>query len=383
MVHWGRTSATKVEISGTDDPLPPPRPARPAPSGAQRHNPQAPPPRGPRGDLLRRRLIALLIAAGIVVVLVIGVRSCLDARKERGFELYLRDLSSVVSTSQQLSKSLFDRLNNPGGDSVGVFEQQVGASRNTGEELLDRVEGLDAPDELADAQSDLVVAFELRRDALEDIAEQIPVALGDRGRLEALQAMAADMRAFLASDVLYTRAEAEIERIVGEEGIEVDNPEDPVPPNQFLPEPPEQYIDATQLAGLLAAVAADTGAADAGAGTEISSTVIAPGNIALSPDALNTVSVRGTPDLEVSVLNGGTKDATDVLVSFELSGGLTPIEGEGTIAKIQAGQTETVAIPITGEIGTGQEQTLTVAVLPVPGETIVDNNESIYPILFE
>lgn len=372
-----------MEISGTDDPLPPPRPARPAPSRAQRHNPQAPAPREPRGDLLRRRLIALVIAAGVVVALLFGVRSCLDARKERGFELYLRDLSSVVSTSQQLSKSFFDRLNNPGDASPLVLEQQIGASRNTGQELLDRVEGLDAPGELADAQSDLVAAFELRRDALEDIAQQIPIALGDQGRLEAIQAMSADMRAFLASDVLYGRAEVEIERIVGEQEIEVDNPEDPVPPSQFLPEPPERFIDATQLAGLLAAVAADTGAADAGAGTEISSTVLSPGNVPLTPDALNTISLRGTPELEVSVLNGGTEDVTDVLVSFELSGGLTPIEGQGTIARIQAGQTGTVAIPITGEVGSGQEQTLTVAVLPVPGETIVDNNESIYPVLFE
>jgi hypothetical protein len=42
-----------------------------------------------------------------------------------------------------------------------------------------------------------------------------------------------------------------------------------------------------------------------------------------------------------------------------------------------------VRLPVTGELTTGQEQTLTVTVLPVPGETIVDNNESIYPVIFE
>ena len=375
---------TTVEISGTDDPFPQQQPARPAPSGAQRHNPETAPPPPPRGDLVRRRLIALLIGAGVLVVLIFLVRGCLDARKERSFENYLRDLSSIVTTSQQLSSGLFQRINDPQGASKLEFTNQLGAARGTGEDLLRRVEGLDPPDELGEAQSDLVAAFTLRRDALANIAEQAPSALGNSGRLEALQAMAGDMRAFLASDVLYARAEGEIERIVAEQAVEVDNTDDPLPASQFLPEPPEQYIDVTQLAGLLAAVAADTGAADAGAGTEISSTVLLPGDVPLSPDTLTTFSPRGAQtEVEVSVLNGGTEDVADVLVSYELSGGLTPISGEATIARINPGESATVRLPVTGEVTSGQEQTLTVTVLPVPGETIVDNNESIYPVIFE
>ena len=333
---------------------------------------------------MRRRLLALLIGAGIVIALLFLIRGCLDARKERSYENYLRDLSSIVTTSQQLSASFFERLDNPAGASELEFEQQIGASRGTGEDLLRRVEGLDAPDELQAAQSDLVVAFELRRDALADAATRIGTALGEAGRLDAINAIAGDMRAFLASDVLYARAEAEIERIVGEQEIEVDNPEDPLPPSQFLPDPPEQYIDTTQLAGLLATVAADTGAAGGGThGTEISSTVLKPGNIGLSPDTLTEISLPTTPTLEVAVLNGGTEEEIDVVVSYELSGSLVPIEGSQTISRISAGGTETAELPITGEIPTGQELTLTVSVLPVNGETIIDNNESIYPVLFE
>ena len=373
-----------MELSGTDDPFPPPGGPRPAPSRAQRHNPEAgPPPAGPRGDLWRRRLIALLIGAGVVVVLLFAVRGCLNAREERSFENYLRDLSSIVTTSQQLSTGLFQRFNDPQDDSKLEFTNQLGAARGTGEDLLRRVEGLDAPDDLAEAQSDLVVAFELRRDALADIAEQAPTALGVAGRLDALRAISGDMRAFLASDVLYARAEAEIERIVAEQEIEVDNPDDAIPSSQFLPEPPEQFIDVAQLSGLLATVAADTGAADPGAGTELSSTVLLPGNVALSPDTLTTFAPRGAVEIEVSVLNGGTADVVDVLVSYELSGGLAPLEGEATIARIDPGESGTVRLPVTGELTTGQEQTLTVTVLPVPGETIVDNNESIYPVIFE
>lgn len=374
-----------MEISGTDDPFPPERQPRPAPSRAQRHNPEAtpPPPQRPSGDLFRRRLIALVLGVGLVVVVLFAIRGCLDARKERSYENYLRDLSSIAGTSQQLSATFFQRLDNPAGASKLEFEQQVGASRGTGEDLLRRVEGLDAPEELDEAQSDLVVAFELRRDGLASIATQIATALGTKGRGDAIDAIAADMRAFLASDVLYARAEAEIERIVAEQEIEVDDPEDPLPPSQFLPDPPEQYIDANQLAGLLAAVAFDTGAAGTGThGTEVSSTVLKPGNIGLSADTLTEVTLPSTPTLEVAVLNGGTEEEVDVVVSYELSGSLVPIEGEQTIPRISAGGTETATLPITGEVATGQELTLTVSVLPVNGETIVDNNEFIYPVLF-
>lgn len=375
-----------MEFSGTDEPLPPQRQPPPAPSRAQRHNPDAAPdpPAQPPGDLIRRRLIALVVGAALVVVLLFLIRGCLDARKERSYENYLRDLSSIVATSQQLSGTFFDRLTNPSGASELEFQQQIGASRGTGEDLLRRVQGLDAPAELDEAQSDLEVAFELRRDALASTADQIATALGDQGRREAIVAIAADMRAFVASDVLYARAEAEIERIVAEQEVELDNPGDPLPPSQFLPDPPEQFIDSNQLAGLLAVVALDTGAAGGGTyGTEISSTELRPGNVTLSPDALTTLSAGGTPEVVVTVLNGGTEEEVDVVVSYELSGSLVPIEGEGTIPRISAGETEEVALPITGEISLEEELSLTVSVLPVNGETIVDNNESIYPVLFE
>ena len=51
---------------------------------------------------MRRRLFALVIGAVVLVLLLFAIRGCLDARKERSFENYLRDLSALVSTSNQL-----------------------------------------------------------------------------------------------------------------------------------------------------------------------------------------------------------------------------------------------------------------------------------------
>ena len=143
-------------------------------------------------------MIALAIGSGVVVLLLFAIRGCLDARKERDFENYLRDLSSLVTTSNQLSSEFFDRFRIQAMPSKIEFQDQLGSSRGTGEDLLKRAEGLDAPDELADAQEDLELAFELRRDGVNSIVEQIRGALGDEGRDDAFTQIALDMRQFLA-----------------------------------------------------------------------------------------------------------------------------------------------------------------------------------------
>ena len=133
----------------------------------------------------------------------------------------------------------------------------------------------------------------------------------------------------------------------------------------------------------LSQVAGSTGiAGDADRGTELSSVVLRPGNIPLTPDTLNTLSEAPT-ELEVAVLNGGTTNESDILVSYELLGSTEPIENEATIPQIRAAETASVPLSIEGEIPTGEELTLSVTVFPVPGESIVDNNEATYQVIFE
>ncbi|MDQ3758924.1 MAG: hypothetical protein M3331_03135, partial [Actinomycetota bacterium] len=133
---------------------------------------------------------------------------------------------------------------------------------------------------------------------------------------------------------------------------------------------------------MLAQVAGETGAAgDATRGTEISSVTVRPGNIALTPDTLNTASQTPTK-IEVGVLNGGTSDETDVVVSYELLGSTEPVEGEMAIPRINPAEEGTAVLPVAGEIPQDDDLTLIVTVFPVAGESIVDNNELAYQIRF-
>jgi len=362
-----------VEASDSDDPIAPRRRRTLPPQRSRR----PPPPSEPAGDLLKRRLIALAIGIAVVVLLLFAIRGCLDARKERSYEKYLSDLDSLVATSSQLSSQFFQRFRDPGGASELEFQAQLGASRGTSEDILNRVQGLDTPDELSDAQADLELAFELRRDGVTSVVEQTEAALGEQGSADATAQIATDMRQFLASDVLYARAKAEIEETLEEEKLDGE-----VPVSAFLPEPIELWLDRLEINRLLAQVAGETGAAgDATRGTEISSVVVRPGNIALTPESLNTVS-RVPTDIEVAVLNGGTSDETDVPVAVEILGSTEPVESETTIARINPGSEASATVPIDGEVPEGDELTLIVTVFPVPGETIIENNESTYQVVF-
>jgi hypothetical protein len=341
-----------------------------------------PPPRRPLPDhqrqIMARRGVALGIGLLILILLLLGIRGCLNARKERGFENYVRDLSAIADESRNLSNNFFDRLQDPGNLSELNFEAQVSANRNTAESLLDRVQGLDTPGELKGAQAELTQGFELRRDALAGIADRISTALGTQGRAEANDAIAGYMRHFLASDVLYERARAEIQRVLEEEEITTEE----VPESVFLPEPVDRWLDSTEIGGILAGVSGEE-VTPGIHGVALAQTTLDPGDTVLTPDAPNTVTVDGSPELSIDVQNQGDSEESDIVVSFSLSGGAETIEDEATVPQIAAGSTETVRIPIQPEPPTGETLTLEVTVQPVPGEEIEDNNTSTYELTFE
>lgn len=327
-----------------------------------------------------RRLIALGVGVLLLILILVGIRGCLNARTERSFDTYLRDLSAIVANTNQLSNALFVEQLGPNSTLSEVeFKAAIATDRGEAELLLSRVKGLDTPDQLAAAQDDLALAYGLRADAMDGIAEQIPNALGDDPQ-DARVALAGDMRSLLASDVLYARAKADLEATLAAEDY---TPEEPVPDSVFLPEPVDLWIDDLALGGVLAQVAESTGAAPSGVhGTELSSTLIKPGNLQLLPDQENTVSGAGSVEIEVSVFNGGESDETDVTVSYVLSGGGLPIEGQAPIPRIGAGNTEAIPLAIEGDLPKDTPLTLTVTVQPVPGELLLENNESLYTLVF-
>ena len=247
-----------------------------------------------------------------------------------------------MDQSNQLSQEFFGRLEDP---PRGLTELQVEAEittdRGTAESLLQRVEGLDVPDELSDAQDELLQSFELRRDGLAGIAEDIPTALGNEGRNDAIERIATEMEAFLASDVLYDRARAEIQGVLAEEEIG-----EKVGASRFLPEPVERWLDSAEVTLTLNTFAAETGNVPGGIhGVELLSTSI--DRTTLLAETENTVGIgNDPPELTIEVQNGGDSRERDVTVNYSFSGGVEPIEGETTIPRIDAQGIAEATVPL-------------------------------------
>jgi hypothetical protein len=325
-------------------------------------------------QIMVRRLVAVVVAVLVIVLLVLGIRGCLNAREERAYENYVRDLTTLASDSGSVSSRFFGRLEDPANLSPLEYENEVQQDRSTMETLVDRADGLDPPGSVSEAQELIVLAFELRRDALAAISDQIATAFAREGSNEATAAIAGQMRAFLASDVLYARAQDVIGQVLEQEGI----PEQ-APGSQFLPESPN-WLDPDEVTAALGGVAgAETASADGGVhGLALLQTTILPTGAVLEEGVPVTAAAEGA-ELEVQVQNQGDSDETQIPVSYEIEGGS---EGEATLETIAPQETETVTLPIE-DAPAGETVTLVVRVEPVPDEAIEENNEAAYDVTFE
>jgi CARDB protein len=315
------------------------------------------------------------IAAGggllILVLLVLGVKGCLNARKDRALKDYGRNVTDIIQESDQISTAFFKQLESPGTLSVTEYTNDIASDRSGLDSLLQRTEQLDVPGDMGQAQQAFKLTMQLRRNALTNVSNSISTALGQEGRTEAVDKIAFQMKALLASDVLYRQvAKPEMEQVLRANGIS----DVTIPPSKFLPD--DSWLDSTKVDDALSQVSGGASATPGIHGLGLIQTS-ANGQV-LEEGVPATISAGGKPELDVQVQNQGDSDESGVSVSVTVNGG-QPIEQQ--ISSIAAGETQTVKIPLT-PAPKGQT-TLDVEVKPVPGEQVSDNNKASYEVTFQ
>lgn len=337
----------------------------------------------------RLRLLGVLVVGLILLFLI--ANAYLDSRKKRSFENYVRDLSGLTAETEQLSTNFFAALGggsggqDSSGDEAGgggsndlAAESDVNSARGTAQGLLERAQNLDAPDELAGAQSQIVLAYTLREEAIDAVAEDLPVAQGRVGAKKATKEITDEMGTLLASDVLFSRARGEIDTELADQEVFI---EGDVPESQFLPDGNKDpdYLSEDEIASLIGGEAGTTTASPAEDGLVhglglVSTTI---GGVALSADAPTTVSADAA-EVEIAVMNQGEADESGVQVS--VSGDFS---GNQRIGSIAQGATETVALGLDPAPTAGEAATIEVEVDTVDGEQVADNNSASYEVTFE
>ncbi len=320
-----------------------------------------------------RRGLALGAGLLILILIVLGVRGCLNARKHRALSDYAGNVTQIVDETEQTSKSFFGKLADPGKLSVTEFVAEVNADRSAMDNYVSRIDALDAPGDMGGAQKALELVYELRGSAMTEISEQMSTALGDVGSEKATEAIAKQMNVLAASDVLYAEvARPEIDGVLASNGIEGDD----VPKSVFVPEG-TKWLEESSVSSALGSVNGSSGGASTPGvhGLGLLSTSI--NGTELVGEETTSVSAEETPEVEVQVQNQGESTENGITVSVTVNGNTLT----GDISSIEAGATETVTIPLT-PAPTG-EVTLEVEAEPVPGEEVSENNEATYAVVFE
>lgn len=322
-----------------------------------------------------RRSIAGGAVVLVLILLVFGVRGCLDARKERAFKDYAGEVAELAQSSNQQSEAFFQLLRTGGGGAVEV-EQQVNGFRSESEQLADRARGLDTPDELEAANRYFVDTLEFRRDAIAEIGDLIPSALGDDGAEEAVQSITAQMSQFLASDVIYVqRVVPSVRRALDEEELAA---EVAVPASVFLPD--TDWLRTTTVADRINRIRGGGGATANGEvapglhGTGLTGVTVQPGGQTLTAGGAVELTAAENLAFDVQVQNQGESEERDVVVRVTISGAGRPLEFEERIDAIAAGAQETVRVAIADAPPTGRPVEVKVETEPVPGEEKTDNN---------
>jgi len=326
-----------------------------------------------RQQFLVRRLIGVGVGVAFLILIVIGIRGCLEARSDRALRNYDSDIASIMQQSEQSGRDFFNLLNGSGTTSSSLdAQQEVLRQRDTSQTLLDRADQVSTPSQMHDADTAVIQTLTLRRDALSSIAQNVTQATARTQTGNAVKAISDAMGSLYASDVLWTQiGKPEMEKVLNDEGVDAP----PLPNGNFMPANATDFLNQTTLVTKLNALTGQTATTGGTHGLSLESTSI--GGTTLTPDSSNTVPADSS-EIDIQVTNSGDNDETGISVNVTLGGASLT----GQLQALSAGETGTVKIPLTSKPATGTDTTLQVVVSPVPGEQLTDNNQSTYTVIF-
>jgi hypothetical protein len=356
---------------------------RPAARAPQRPSPRRPQRAGgslplDHHTLMVRRRVAAGVGIVLIILIALLVNGCLKGEKTQALKNYNREVSTVAQEfDEHVSRPLFEALSNAAGKSALNVEVQVGQLRVLAQQLATRVKNLSTPGEVSSAQRDLLLAFDLRSEAVAKIAGLVPTALGGQGK-QAISQIAGDLELFLASDVIYSqRAAPLIQQALASDGIHGLT----TAPSRSLPN--IGWLEPTTAEARITGKGSGSTQSQAVTGNHGSALKgVSVGATTLEPEpTLNHITGGGSPTFTVQVENSGEATETNVKVDITITAGGKQFKASHAIEKTEPGKTVSVDIPVTG-VPLGSAAKIEVNIEGVPGENDLENNKQTYLAVF-
>jgi hypothetical protein len=331
-----------------------------------------------------RRVVAAGIGLLIIVLLVLGIKGCLNSRQEQALKDYNRDVASIVQDANDNADQFFSKLASGGSSSTDI-QSQVNQLRVVAVGDTRRATALDPPGDMKPAQRNLLLSLGLIQEAMGKVAEKLPSALStDAATAEpAVRSIAGEMQAFTAADVVYNRRTAAlIKQVLDDKQIGGQT----IQKSEFLQN--LGWLQPSTVAKRINAQAA-RGTPD-GPATEPLPGLhghgllsVSAGNVTLQPrPAANRIPAGANVTFNVKFANQGDNPETNVRVRIRIRGAGNTITVQKTVDQTLPKAETTVAVPLGQAPPLSSAVTITVEVLPVPGETNTTNNSQDYSALF-
>jgi hypothetical protein len=344
---------------------------------------------GPGSDpqqLLVRRLVAVGVGLVVIIILVLGIKGCLNSRQEQALKDYNRDVASLVQEADTNTDEFFTALT-AGGTSPTDVQAQINQSRLRAKAQTSQAQGFSVPGDMRAPQRNLLLTLGLLEEAMGKVAEKMLPALStDAATAEpAVLAITAEMRSFDATDVVYTRRVAAlVKQVLDDHNIGGQT----IQASSFLPN--LGWLDAGTVARR---IHADAGR---GAGAAASTQPPAPGlhghallgvtvgavTLEAGTNAANRIAAGSDVTFNVKIANQGENREQDVAVKVTIRGGGKTITAQATVDQTTPGSEVTVPVKLGQAPPIGVGVKITVEVRKVNGEINTSNNTAEYPAIF-
>jgi hypothetical protein len=350
-------------------------PQRPAPRRPQRAAGSLP---VDQHTLMVRRRVVFGVGIVFLILIALLINGCLNGEKTQALKDYNREASTVAQEfDEHVSRPLFESLSDAAGKSALNVEVQVGQLRVQAQDLATRVKGLKTPGEVSSAQRNLLLAFDLRSEAVAKIAGLVPTALGGQGK-QAITQIAGDLEMFLAADVIYSQRVAPlIQQALAADGVHGLA----TAPSRSLPN--IGWLEPTTAEGRITgkgAGATPSQTVTGNHGSALKGVSVGASALEVEP-TLNHVGGGGNPTFTVQVEDSGEVDETNVKVDVTVTAGGKQFKASHPIEKTEPGKTVSVDIPVTG-VPVGSAAKIEVNIEGVPGENDLENNKQTYLAVF-
>ncbi len=328
---------------------------------------------------LARVLIILTAVVVLVLIITLGINSCINKKKVGEYRDYFAAVDGVLRDSDDIGKQLSDMYMKPDETVRQALEGKLAEFLAAQEQLLEKAKAIKAPDQFKKENEWFIASMQIRVRGLKGLQPAVLNALEARDNQAGAAQVSHEMLILLTSDVAYDEFFYQpAQRVLKEEDIK----DIKVPQAKFLKD--SALANSQTAVSVLDRLKGGTAQVSGLHGVALVGVKAQPSGMVLTTDSDNSLKASDALTFEVEVENQGEATENDVLVSLSLSapGRPSPQKVDGRIPTIAPGERRTIELTgLAAEAGS-QTALMRAEVGPVPGETNTQNNVGDYNIAF-